>query len=169
MALVVLGNHNGAQTPQSRRTVSRKALLSAADRVSTDLRMVLILSRKALVGDGLSPEVRAAVGEAFLLHVWSLREFFYGAGPRMDGVCAGDYFASPTEWESLRPPLPRALDRDWHRLAAAVTPVSRLEPDRADGSGPRPYQGFATELRKVTRAFLEALPPQRSTWFDFAA
>ena len=169
MALVVIGTHNRAGPDRTPRRVPTEDLQSAAARVSTDLHMVLILSRKALVGEGLSPEVRAAVGEAFLLHVWSLREFFYGTAPRIDGVRAGDYFSSPAEWESLRPSLPKALDQDWHRLSSAVTPVSQVEPAHAACDGPRPYHGFACELQKVTRAFLNALPPESSTWFDFLA
>jgi hypothetical protein len=166
MALVVIGNHNRPASDQTRPSLSPSDLRAAAGRVSTDLHMVLILSRKALAGDGLSPEVRAAVGEAFLLHVWSLREFFYGTEPKPDGVRAGDYFSSPAEWESLRPSLPRSLDQDWHRL---VTPVSRLDPGASTSPGPRPYRGFTSDLRSVTQTFIRALPPERSTWFDFVS
>ncbi len=167
MALVVIGNHNRSASDQPSRGVRPADLRAAAGRVSTDLHMVLILSRKALAGDGLSPEVRAAVGEAFLLHVWSLREFFYGTEPRPDGVRAADYFHSPAEWESLRPTLPRSLDQDWHRLSSTVTPVSQVDPCATACTGPRPYQGFTSDLRNVTETFLRSLPPERSTWFDF--
>ena len=169
MALVVIGTHDQKPRPTVKPRHDAQALRSAADRVVTDLHMVLILSRKALTGDGLSPEVRAAVGEAFLLHVWSLREFFYGSLLSAQGVVAADYFTNATEWEAFRPPLPTSLDQDWHRCGGVVKPVSRVVPRSRDGDKKRPYSGFTADLQTVSRAFLEALPAEQASWFEGAA
>lgn len=169
MALVVIGTHNRRPTRTHERRHDAQALRSAADRVVTDLHMVLILSRKALSGDGLSPEVRAAVGEAFLLHVWSLREFFYGNFRSGKGVVAADYFSNATEWESFRPPLPASLDHDWHRCGGVVKPVSSVAPHALDGDLKRPYRGFTADLQNISRTFVEALPAEQASWFEGAA
>lgn len=167
MALVVIGTHGRQRPPLSPRRYGSGALRSAAERVSTDIHMVKSLSRKALSGDGLSPDVRAAVGEAFLLHVWSLREFYYGGGRDRNGVVAGDYFGTSSEWEALRPVLPDSLARDWNRLADQVRPVTRVDPGRAEAvNGRCPYVGFAADLGQVTRTFLGALPSERASWFE---
>jgi len=130
--------------------------------------MVETLCHKTVSGDGLSPEVRAAVREAFLLHVWSLREFFYGQRRPDVGVVAADYFIRPADWEAIRPPLPGSLDVDWHRFAGSVKPVSRVEPGKAD-EGRRPYHRFAKELAALSRSFLDALPRDRASWFEVRA
>jgi hypothetical protein len=131
--------------------------------------MVQILSRKALIGDGLSPEVRVAVGEAFLLHVWSLREFFYGRRWSGRGVVASDFFGVSAEWESRRPPLPTALGHDWPRLSSAVEPVSQMDPSSEGKDGPCPYYRLTSELVELNQAFVDALPPRQAVWFATAA
>ena len=129
MALGVIGTSAPAPLERGRRRHRAEVLRAAAHRVAVDLHMVETLGQKALVGDGLSPEVRCAVGEAFLLHVWSLREFFYGTRRGGVGILAGDYFARPAEWETVRPALPSCLGKDWHRLSSAV----RHTPARSSG------------------------------------
>jgi hypothetical protein len=169
MALVVIGNADSPTSTASSGHPGNRALRTAAHRVANDLHMVQILSRKALIGDGLSPEVRVAVGEAFLLHVWSLREFFYGRRQSGRGVVAADFFGASTEWESRRPPLPTALGRDWLRLSGAVEPVSQTDPSSARKDARCPYYRLTTELIELNQAFVAALPPRQAVWFATAA
>jgi hypothetical protein len=127
--------------------------------------MVLTLGPKALSGEGLSPEVRTAVKEAFVLHVWSLREFFYGTRRGGLGVIAADYFARAAEWESVRPPISDSLGRDWHRVVGAVKPVSRFDPAQTDCRGRWPVHRFLDDLVSLAEVFVKRLPPARADWF----
>lgn len=165
MALVVIGDSAQAVSAAPPRRHGRGALKAAARRVANDLHMVQILSRKAVIGEGLSPEVRAAVGEAFLLHVWSLREFFYGYRRSGPGVVAADFFGSAAEWESRRPPLPTGLRSDWPRLSGAVEPVSQIDPTSSGSDARCPYYRLTAELMDVGQRFVAALPPKQATWF----
>lgn len=169
MALVVIGHADPPAPAGPARCPGLSALQAAARRVVNDLHMVQILGRKALIGDGLSPEVRVAVGEAFLLHVWSLREFFYGRRWSGRGVVAADFFGTSAEWESRRPPLPTALGHDWPRLASAVEPVSQADPSSESNDARCPYYRLTTELLQLNQTFVEALPPRRAVWFATAA
>lgn len=169
MALVVIGNAESRASTASLSRPGSGVLKAAARRVAKDLHMVEILSRKALIGDGLSPEVRDAVGEAFLLHVWSLREFFYGKRWSARGVVAADFFGAAAEWESRRPPLPSALGRDWIRLSGAVEPVTHMDPSAASEEARRPYYRLASELVELSDTFMAALPPRQAGWFSTAA
>lgn len=168
MALVVIGNPDQPVSTPSRRH-GNGALQAAARRVANDLHMVQILSRKAVIGEGLSPEVRAAVGEAFLLHVWSLREFFYGRRWPGPGVVAADFFGRPADWELRRPPLATGLGSDWPRLLGAVEPVSRMDPASEVNDTRCPFYRLTAELLEVNETFVAALPPKQAVWFATAA
>ncbi len=101
--------------------------------------------------------------EGFLLHLRSLRDFFYGKSTNPDDVLAADFFQELNKWQTVRPPLAVVIDEKRDRLNKQLAHLSyaRLSYQKSWGD----INQMALEVVKTTEVFLQFLPQEKATWF----
>lgn len=134
--------------------------------MSEELRRAELLSRTAISGQGLTPELRAAAREACLLRVLRLRSFFFSDPRPEEGPVAADYLPDPERWQRVRPAPSILAAGALDELAEALRPIRP-----AGGADPVadeeewPLLSLLSAVATVFNAFVNALPPERSGWF----
>ena len=117
------------------------------------------------IGTGDNNPKCSAILESFLLHARNIRDFLCNDGSRHpDDVFASQFVQSSDTWKKNRPPLGSYLAQNRDRLNKMLAHIS----DDRLGYMAAPKWQVATifnELIAIWRAFVAALPPERSDWF----
>lgn len=112
---------------------------------------------------------RSALLESFLLHARTVRDFLCSNSKKwQDDVLAIDFFEHPSEWTKTRPDLgpysTLTVDRERINKSLAHLSYARIEYAKKDNRWE--ILGIQHELSELWNAFLEALPSEKSNWFQ---
>lgn len=95
----------------TRKTRSKTELQKASDHLYYEISMFQKLVKGMASGIAGESVINNALLESFGIHTRALLWFFYAENSRDDDIIADDFFSTPTEWQSIRPPLTEILDK----------------------------------------------------------
>ncbi len=101
----------------------------------------------------------------FLLHLRSVRDFFYADKPRKDDVIAEDFFSDPNRCQSARPPLSPIVRNNKTRIDRALAHLSYTRLKYKGRSKGWNIGGMVRGMERTIDSFIRALPPRRANWF----
>ncbi len=102
--------------------------------------------------------INNALLESFGIHVRALIWFFYADSPRKDDVIAEDFFSTPTEWQTARPPITQVLEKAKKRAGKEIAHLTYARLDVTPEQKPWEFLPIFNDMNKVIELFLSMAP-----------
>lgn len=134
---------------------SQEELQKASNHLFYEIWMFQTLAQGMALGIAGQGAINNSLLESFAIHVRALIGFFYAENPRNDDIIADDFFASPSDWQSLRPPKTEILDKAKRR---ADKEVAHLTYTRLDITPEQKHWDFLkifNDLQDLIKLFLD--------------
>ena len=99
--------------------------------------------------------------EIFVIHVRGLMDFFYADRPKPDDVLAADFFSSPVEWETVRPPCSETLSLAKKRAGKEIAHLTYARLAVTPENKSWQFIEVTAEVQKVMEVFLKHVAPEK--------
>jgi len=138
----------------SRKIRSETELQKASDHLYYEIGMFQSLVNGMASGIAGESVINNALLESFGIHTRALLWFFYAENSRDDDVIADDFFSTPTEWQSIRPPLTEILDRAKKRADKEIAHLTYKRIDISPEQKKWQFLPISSDMNKVIDKFL---------------
>ena len=141
------------KTKRSIRT--EEELKQASNHLQYEIIMFEALAQSMALGiAGRGNVINSAFLESFTIHLRVLIGFFYSENPRNDDIIADDFFAISGEWQSIRPPKTKVLDKAKRRADKEVAHLTYTRLDITPEQKNWDFVEIFNDIQVIVKTFL---------------